>query len=48
MRCAVIEAETREEVMQEMDERMMNMERVFAKRLKQAVSQNFHRTMKCI
>lgn len=38
MRCAVIEAETREEVMREMEERMLNMERVFAKRLKSEVS----------
>ena len=37
MRCAVIEAETREEVMREMEERMFNMERVFAKRLKSEV-----------
>ena len=38
MRSAVVEAETREEVMQEMQDRMMDMERVFAKRLRQAVS----------
>jgi kinesin family protein 20 len=37
MRCAVIEAETREEVMREMEERMLNMERVFARRLKSEV-----------
>lgn len=37
MRSAVIEAETREEVMQEMQKRMMDMERVFAKQLRQAV-----------
>ena len=37
MRCAVIEAETREEVLQEVEARMMDMERVFAKRLKIAV-----------
>lgn len=39
MRCAVIEAETREEVMHEMEERMLHMERVFAKRLKNEVSE---------
>lgn len=38
MRCAIIEAETREEVMQEMEERMYNMQRGFAERLKKAVS----------
>jgi len=37
MRCAIIEAETREEVMKEMEERMMAMERNFNKRLLRAV-----------
>lgn len=37
MRCAIVEAETREEVMQEMETRMMNMERMFAKRMMHAV-----------
>ncbi|THH12142.1 hypothetical protein EW145_g161 [Phellinidium pouzarii] len=40
MRCAVVEAETREEVMQEMEARMIDMERIFAKRLKHSVDQN--------
>lgn len=38
MRCAIIETEVREEVMQEMEARIMDMERVFAKRIKHAVS----------
>lgn len=33
MRCAIIEAETREEVMREMEERMRSMERMYSKRL---------------
>ena len=33
MRCAIIEAETREEVMKEMDERMQSVERMYARRL---------------
>jgi kinesin family member 20 len=33
MRCAIIEAETREEVMKEMDERMRSVERMYARRL---------------
>ncbi|KAL5535141.1 hypothetical protein ACEPAF_3235 [Sanghuangporus sanghuang] len=44
MRCAIIEAETREEVMQEMEERMINMQRVFAERLKKAVKQSEAKT----
>lgn len=38
MRCAIIEAETREEVMQEMEERIRNMEKMFARRLMNEVS----------
>ncbi|KAI5119917.1 hypothetical protein M0805_000882 [Coniferiporia weirii] len=44
MHCAVIEAETREEVMHEMEARMMDMERIFAKRLNHAVEQNEAKT----
>jgi hypothetical protein len=33
MRCAIIEAETREEVMREMEERMRNMEKMYTRRL---------------
>jgi hypothetical protein len=33
MRCANIEAETREEVMKEMDERMRSVEKMYARRL---------------
>lgn len=33
VRCALIEAETRDEVMREMEDRMMRMERMFTKRL---------------
>ena len=33
MKAAVIEAETREEVMQEMETRMRNMERMYTRRL---------------
>jgi len=40
MRCATIEAETREEVMQEMEERMRAVERLYAKRLMNEVSFN--------
>ena len=38
MRCAIIEAETREEVMKEMDERMRSVERMYARRLMNEVS----------
>lgn len=38
MRCAMVEAETREEVMQEMEERMQHMEAVYARRLMREVS----------
>lgn len=37
MRSAVIEAETREEVMKEMEERMLAMEKKFALRLRKEV-----------
>lgn len=37
MRNAIIEAETREEVMQEMEERIRNMEKIFARRLMKEV-----------
>lgn len=33
IRCALIESETRDEVMREMEDRMMRMERMFTKRL---------------
>jgi kinesin family member 20 len=33
MRCAIIEAETREEVMREMEERMRSMEKLYERRL---------------
>ena len=33
MRCATIEAETREEVMKEMEERMRSIEKMYARRL---------------
>jgi hypothetical protein len=33
MRCAIIEAETREEVMKEMEERMRSVERMYSRRL---------------
>lgn len=40
MRCALVEAETREEVMREMEERMAKMEEIYSRRLKSEVS--FH------
>ncbi|KAG7098944.1 hypothetical protein E1B28_000834 [Marasmius oreades] len=40
MRCALIEAETREEVMREMEERMQEMERMYTRRLMKEVEQN--------
>lgn len=39
LRCALIEAETREEVMVEMEERMRSMEDMFTRRLMRVVSQ---------
>ena len=41
----MIEAETREEVMQEMEARMMEMQKGFAKRLRQAVSTEVHKCL---
>ena len=38
MRCAIIEAETREEVMREMEDRMRNMEAMYSRRLMKEVS----------
>ena len=38
MRNAIVEAETREEVMQEMEERMRSMEKMYTRRLAQEVS----------
>ncbi|EGO30926.1 hypothetical protein SERLADRAFT_359061 [Serpula lacrymans var. lacrymans S7.9] len=40
MRCAIIEADTREEVMKEMDERMRAMENMYTRRLMTEVEQN--------
>ncbi|KAG6888767.1 hypothetical protein C0992_007558 [Termitomyces sp. T32_za158] len=40
MRCAIIEAETREEVMREMEERMRSMEEVYSRRLMKELVQN--------
>ncbi|KDQ54883.1 hypothetical protein JAAARDRAFT_37996 [Jaapia argillacea MUCL 33604] len=40
MRCALIEAETREEVTKEMEDRMRDMERMFARRLMNEVEQS--------
>ena len=37
MRCAIIEAETREEVIQEMEERMQQMEKMYTRRLMKQV-----------
>jgi kinesin family protein 20 len=44
MRCAIIEAETREEVIREMEERMRSMERVYAKRLMDEVGDEISST----
>ena len=38
MRCALVEAETREEVMREMEERMSAVEAVYSRRLMREVS----------
>nr|GAT43634.1 kinesin-like protein [Mycena chlorophos] len=40
MRCAIIEAEVREEVMREMEERMAKMEQMYARRLMNEVARN--------
>lgn len=37
MRCAIVEAETREEVMQEMEQRMRDMEEMYTRRLMKEV-----------
>ncbi|KAJ7770894.1 kinesin-like protein [Mycena maculata] len=44
MRCAIIEAEVREEVMREMEERMASMEKMYARRLMNEVEQNEMKT----
>jgi len=44
MRCAVLEAETREEVMREMEERMQEMQRMYTRRLMKEVEQNESKT----
>ena len=44
MRCAITEAETREEVMEEMEERMRNMERMYLKRITDEVKMNERKT----
>lgn len=41
MRCAIIEAETREEVMKEMEERMQSVERMYTRRLMNEVCWDF-------
>ena len=38
MRCAIIEADTREEVMREMEDRMRAMEQMYSRRLMNEVS----------
>lgn len=40
MRCAITEAETREDVMEEMEERMRNMEKRYLKRITDEVQMN--------
>lgn len=40
MRCAITEAETREEVIEEMEERMRNMEKMYLKRIADEVEMN--------
>ncbi|KAJ7169442.1 kinesin-like protein [Mycena filopes] len=44
MRCAIIEADVREEVMREMEQRMASMERMYARRLMNEVQQNEMKT----
>ncbi|KAJ6626900.1 P-loop containing nucleoside triphosphate hydrolase protein [Mycena sp. CBHHK59/15] len=44
MRCAIIEADVREEVMREMEERMASMEKMYARRLMNEVEQNEMKT----
>lgn len=43
MRCAVVEAQVREEVVREMEERMADMEDMYARRHTRDVCSNFHR-----
>ena len=40
MRCVITEAETREEVMEEMEERMRNMEKMYLERITDEVEMN--------
>jgi hypothetical protein len=47
MRCAIMEAETREEVMREMEGRMRSMEKMYARRLMNEASY-FHVIVKGI
>lgn len=42
MRCAIIEAEAREEVIEEMEERMRQMESMYTRRLMKQVRPPFH------
>ncbi|KAF5312458.1 hypothetical protein D9619_003484 [Psilocybe cf. subviscida] len=44
MRCAMVEAETREEVIKEMEERMQHMEAVYARRLMRELEQSESKT----
>jgi len=44
MRCAITEAETREDVMEEMEERMRNMEKMYLKRITDEVEMNERKT----
>jgi kinesin family protein 20 len=44
MRCAIIEADVREEVMREMELRMASMEKMYARRLMNEVQQNEMKT----
>ncbi|KAF4572601.1 hypothetical protein EYR36_007109 [Pleurotus pulmonarius] len=44
LKCAVIEAETREEVMKEMEERMRTMEKMYARRIMNEVERNETKT----
>ncbi|KAK7468596.1 hypothetical protein VKT23_003100 [Stygiomarasmius scandens] len=44
MRCAIVEADTREEVMREMEDRMSDMEEMYRKRLMKSIEQNEMKT----
>ncbi len=48
LRCALIEAETREEVMVEMEERMRSMEDMFTRRLMRVVGLSTHADEGCV